>query len=176
MTKDDAAVNLSLKAARCLGNLSDLHCSRDWKCAANRRFQLIKPNLLILRPSPICGEQAMCPREAGHPLNTALAPPRPVVFWLLVGRGHLLTATEGGHYVLGISVHSWRASWEAEERDRQRGDRLPTGSGTLTRPMLSPCLSPLLKEIPFLRIGNKPGATCYKCGLLNPPHPFFSPH
>lgn len=81
MTKDDAAVNLSLKAARCLGNLSDLHCSRDWKCAANRRFQLIKPNLLILRPFPICGVQAMCPWEAGHPGSSLphcfLAPGRP---------------------------------------------------------------------------------------------------
>lgn len=124
MTKDDAAVNPSLKAVRCLGNLSDLHCSRDWKCAANRRFQLIKPNLLILRQFPICGEQAMCPWKAGHSQNPALAPPWPVICWVLVGHGHLLTATKGdegvarGHNALSIctaaphldSAHIWQAA------------------------------------------------------------------
>lgn len=81
----------------------------------------------------------------------------------------------GGHDVLGISVYTWRASWEAEERGRQRRDYLDPEKN-LIMSMLSPRLSPLLKETPFLRVGNKPGATCYKCGLLNPPRPFFSPH
>lgn len=37
----------------------------------------------------------MCPPKAGHPLNTALASLWPVIYLLLVGHGHLPTATEG---------------------------------------------------------------------------------
>lgn len=67
MTKDDAAVNVSLRAVRCLGNPADLHCSRDWKCAANRRFQLIKPNLLILRQFPHLRRASHVPAKSRAP-------------------------------------------------------------------------------------------------------------
>lgn len=179
MTKDDAAVNLSLKAARCLGNLSDLHCSRDWKCAANRRFQLIKPNLLILRPFPICGAQALCPQEVGHPGSSLphcfLAPGRPWTPPDSYGRGWRGGKRPWCAGYLCVHLECLLEGWKAEERGRQQRDHLDHEKD-LIMSMLSPHLSPLLKETPFLRIGNKPGATCYKCGLLNPPRPFFSPH
>lgn len=37
----------------------------------------------------------MCQRKAGHPLNTALAPPCPVVCGILVGHRCLLAGTKG---------------------------------------------------------------------------------
>lgn len=182
MTKADAAVNLSLKAVRCLSNLSDLHCSRDWKCAANRRFQLIKPNLLILRRFPICGQQAMCPQKAGHPPNTVLAPLWPIICWLFVGHKHLLTATERderaarGYNVLAICTATQRPhsahAWQAAERtgSEETGCPLRAACGQQDPRRVHASTPDLWKKNKFANIGNIHSlqAWCYILSLLNP--------